>query len=107
MWKCKILGPDRKNCFDRGYLFVFIGRQIGVLNITIEVFVHYRESTLNATCYNYSVLFEDFIREFRGSKQLKFEQLPFNHPLFIMYSSGTTGTPKCMVHSAGVSVYLV
>ncbi|XP_038056888.1 acetoacetyl-CoA synthetase-like [Patiria miniata] len=33
--------------------------------------------------------------------QLEFEQLPFNHPLYIMYSSGTTGAPKCMVHSAG------
>ncbi|KAI5086922.1 acetoacetyl-CoA synthetase isoform X1, partial [Silurus meridionalis] len=33
--------------------------------------------------------------------QLEFEQLPFSHPLFIMYSSGTTGAPKCMVHSAG------
>ncbi|XP_072163889.1 acetoacetyl-CoA synthetase-like [Diadema setosum] len=32
---------------------------------------------------------------------LEFEQLPFNHPLYIMYSSGTTGAPKCMVHSAG------
>jgi acetoacetyl-CoA synthetase len=32
---------------------------------------------------------------------LHFEQLPFDHPLFIMYSSGTTGAPKCMVHSAG------
>ena len=28
---------------------------------------------------------------------LTFEQLPFNHPLFIMYSSGTTGKPKCIV----------
>lgn len=36
---------------------------------------------------------------------LKFEQLPFNHPLYIMYSSGTTGAPKCMVHSAGVSTF--
>ncbi|KAG8456012.1 hypothetical protein GDO86_001991 [Hymenochirus boettgeri] len=35
------------------------------------------------------------------SPQLEFEQLPFNHPLYIMYSSGTTGAPKCMVHSAG------
>jgi len=40
-----------------------------------------------------------------GTPELQFEQLPFNHPLFIMYSSGTTGIPKCMVHSAGVSRY--
>ncbi|MEZ5358306.1 MAG: acetoacetate--CoA ligase [Candidatus Zixiibacteriota bacterium] len=33
--------------------------------------------------------------------ELVFVQLPFNHPVYIMYSSGTTGLPKCMVHGAG------
>ncbi|MFT7213358.1 MAG: acetoacetyl-CoA synthetase [Granulosicoccus sp.] len=32
---------------------------------------------------------------------IEFEQLPFDHPLYIMFSSGTTGKPKCIVHGAG------
>jgi acetoacetyl-CoA synthetase len=35
------------------------------------------------------------------AKALAFEPLPFAHPLYILYSSGTTGVPKCIVHSAG------
>jgi acetoacetyl-CoA synthetase len=32
---------------------------------------------------------------------IRFEQLPFDHPLYILFSSGTTGVPKCIVHGAG------
>ena len=53
------------------------------------------------------MMLADFIQlgktETGATPELHFEQLPFNHPLFIMYSSGTTGIPKCIVHSAGVS----
>ncbi|XP_069880990.1 acetoacetyl-CoA synthetase isoform X3 [Dipodomys merriami] len=50
-----------------------------------------------------SVFLDDFLALGLGepAPQLEFEQLPFSHPLFIMFSSGTTGAPKCMVHSAG------
>lgn len=37
----------------------------------------------------------------QNQESIEFEPLPFNHPLYILFSSGTTGKPKCIVHSAG------
>jgi len=48
--------------------------------------------------------FDDFLAfgsTLEDPPNLQFEQVAFDHPLFIMYSSGTTGAPKCMVHSVG------
>lgn len=50
----------------------------------------------NATIYN------DFIDH--AANDLDFAQLPFDHPIYINYSSGTTGAPKCIVHGAGGSL---
>ncbi|MFW9877061.1 MAG: acetoacetate--CoA ligase, partial [Candidatus Thorarchaeota archaeon] len=47
-----------------------------------------------------AVNWEDFISK-DENPQLEFEQLPFDYPVYIMFSSGTTGKPKCMVQGAG------
>ncbi|MGH8377683.1 MAG: acetoacetate--CoA ligase, partial [Gammaproteobacteria bacterium] len=36
-----------------------------------------------------------------NAAEIEFTQLPFDHPVYIMYSSGTTGVPKCIMHGAG------
>ncbi|CAM3714085.1 acetoacetate--CoA ligase (plasmid) [Agrobacterium radiobacter] len=48
-------------------------------------------------------LLEDFTKPY-DAKPVEFTRLPFSHPLFILFSSGTTGVPKCIVHSAGGSL---
>lgn len=47
-----------------------------------------------------AVHYEDFLAA-EKEPAIQFEQLPFDHPIFIMFSSGTTGKPKCMVQGAG------
>jgi acetoacetyl-CoA synthetase len=47
-----------------------------------------------------SILFNDFL-SLQAESEIQFEQLPFDHPIYIVYSSGTTDKPKCVVHRAG------
>ena len=50
---------------------------------------------------NYHDFSTDTATPKKDDKAIDFAQLPFDHPLYILYSSGTTGKPKCIVHSAG------
>ncbi|CAJ0569884.1 unnamed protein product, partial [Mesorhabditis spiculigera] len=51
-------------------------------------------------CKEKLAMYEDFVANFSGAKP-SYERVPFGHPLFVMFSSGTTGVPKAMVHTVG------
>jgi acetoacetyl-CoA synthetase len=79
-------------------------RMAGILkdlrSIEQVVVVPYTDSNPDISKVPQAVHWSDF-KSRKSGLTIEFEQLPFDHPLYIMYSSGTTGLPKCMVQSAG------
>jgi acetoacetyl-CoA synthetase len=89
--------------FFKGKPLDSLGKIAGIIreipSIEKIVVIPYVNETPDITILPNAVLLEDF--KAPAPNEISFEQLPFDHPLYIMYSSGTTGLPKCMVQSAG------
>ncbi len=64
------------------------------------VVVPYITATPDVAPVPRAVRLADFLAPFAAG-DIAFNRVPFNHPLYILYSSGTTGVPKCIVHGAG------
>jgi len=63
------------------------------------IIVPYMHHKPNIQSLSNTALYQDCLA--KDHDDFYFEQLPFDHPVYILYSSGTTDKPKCMVHGAG------
>jgi len=67
------------------------------------VIVSYTRGTKGRTLPVKSIGWEEFV-EPHPAGDIAFNRVPFNHPAYVMFSSGTTGAPKCIVHGVGGTV---
>lgn len=66
------------------------------------IVIHYLDDKLKLpTNSSHITTYHDFIDDYKSATEIQFTPLPFNHPVYILFSSGTTGAPKCIVHGAG------
>lgn len=71
----------------------------GIDSVKRVVVSHYAGESSGISKIVNAVSYEDYLAE-AAPQDFQFEQLPSEHPLVVMFSSGTTGKPKCMVQSA-------
>ena len=81
-----------------GKLGEIVGQLPSVERVVVVPYVHHDHDLSQVP---HARMYADFIAPFHFVDDIEFAELPFDHPLYIMYSSGTTGVPKCIVHGAG------
>jgi acetoacetyl-CoA synthetase len=64
------------------------------------VVVPYLDPDVDVSDIPKAVRLDEWLRRYQPA-DIAFAQMPFNHPVFVLFSSGTTGKPKCIVHGAG------
>ncbi len=84
--------------FDRTDIVARLQGEIPTLKNT--VLLPYLDEGADAAAFDNTVLWKDLLAANEGAGP-RFERVPFDHPLWVLYSSGTTGLPKAIVHSQG------
>ena len=72
----------------------------GIPSLQKVIVVSYTRDKPDISHIPNAVHYDDFLSK-ENHLEIQFEQLPFDHPQYIMFSSGTTGKPKCLVQGAG------